>query len=369
MKGLGGIPEPPRSRTRWYRSGDMRQAQPRIASNRRRMSTPCFLPLRGGKSRAVSEWHPGHNPGDDTIRTCGHRLDLPRGDRRRRKRTGPASGRVSRRRHQLGRSGTRSGGCTEPQDISRESVRSPDVSGRAQGNGITSSRGCLEVVGVRHGDRCGDQAIQRRDQNFTASDKEEIDRSGRQSSCGLAGARTKRQRAQGGLLHHGRHGLRPPYAETMARLSGLRATRRSPRMAVTRPAEDWVHLMYARGSASDVPGTKKATLPEEITTVFAAVCVADTHAAVPLVAVLVCFLVMIAPGVAYEPPKVADVVMVNVSLPVQMNVMPEQSRIDRATPAAMGTMLKERPRAAIAMTYPFLTVGRHCHSGFTRAGF
>jgi hypothetical protein len=46
--------------------------------------------------------------------------------------------------------------------------------------------------------------------------------------------------------------------------------------------------------------------------------------------------------------------MVNVSLPVQTNVMPPEPFSDRPTPAAIGTTLTVRPRASLfGMAVPF----------------
>src|SRR5438034_5980517 len=98
-------------------------------------------------------------------------------------------------------------------------------------------------------------------------------------------------------------------------------------------------------------------------TAFDADWVAVTHAAVPLVAVLVIFLAMVLPGVAYAPPKVSEQVRVNVSFPVQMNVTPPASRRFRAAPAAIGTTLKARPSPSIAPMMLPLRAGVDCRSG------
>src|SRR4051812_28299795 len=103
-------------------------------------------------------------------------------------------------------------------------------------------------------------------------------------------------------------------------------------------------------------------------TALDAACVADTHAAVPVVAGLVALLMIVLPGEAYEPPNVSEQVRVNVSLPVHTNVTPRQSRSENAAPAAMGAMSKARPSPAIAaMSVPSLR-GVNAVSDVARAG-
>src|SRR6185312_12346708 len=85
-------------------------------------------------------------------------------------------------------------------------------------------------------------------------------------------------------------------------------------------------------------------MPDATTRVFAAVWVVRVHAAVPLVADALYRLTMMLPGEVYEPANVVAAVRVNVSAPVQTNVIAEQFLRLMPWDAAMGTTLNSRPR-------------------------